>query len=296
MHGRLATRLAVAKSGIAPLGEEQGRLFDMANWGDDPRSTNSAVTTHEAGQSAPSSDMARPSRSTAGRRGFDAAKMVWRSQSPLLPKSARRPAAGVLAGCVLISLVIGLLVAHQSRANSLDRAVDSWIRSGLAGHGRTLFTIHHLGESVSIATMTLAVIIGCLIVRRINGALLALVSVPLAIVLIEVLKPLFHRTLDGFAVYPSGHTGSVFAVAAVVAVLLVDPARGKISKTARIAIVAAIVLVGCAVGVAMIGLNFHYFSDTIGGATVGVGTVLATAFLLDRLGQQMRRTTVPAGL
>jgi undecaprenyl-diphosphatase len=259
----------------------------MANWGDDPRLADSAVTTDDAGQSAPSSDMASPSRPGAGRRGFNAAKVAWSGQSPLLPRPARRPTAAVLAACVLITLVIGILVAHQSRADSLDRTVDSWIRSGLAGHGRTLFTIHHLGESVSIVILTLAVIIGCLAARRINGALLALISVPLAIVLIEVLKPLFHRTLDGFAVYPSGHTGSVFAVAAVVAVLLIDPARGKISTAARIAIVAVMFLVGCAVGVAMIGLNFHYFSDTIGGAAVGVGTVLATTFLLDRVGRFM---------
>jgi membrane-associated phospholipid phosphatase len=31
----------------------------------------------------------------------------------------------------------------------------------------------------------------------------------------------------------------------------------------------------------MIGLDFHYFTDTIGGAAVGIGVVLGTAFLLD---------------
>jgi membrane-associated phospholipid phosphatase len=41
------------------------------------------------------------------------------------------------------------------------------------------------------------------------------------------------------------------------------------------------VVVSCLVGMAMIGLDFHYFTDTIGGAAVGTGTVLGAAFLLD---------------
>ena len=44
---------------------------------------------------------------------------------------------------------------------------------------------------------------------------------------------------------------------------------------------AAAVLLACVVSTAMIALGFHYFTDTIAGAAVGAGTVVATALVLD---------------
>jgi membrane-associated phospholipid phosphatase len=43
----------------------------------------------------------------------------------------------------------------------------------------------------------------------------------------------------------------------------------------------------------MIGLGFHYFTDTIAGAAVGVGTVTLTALVLDLPGP--RRWLAAAG-
>ena len=44
---------------------------------------------------------------------------------------------------------------------------------------------------------------------------------------------------------------------------------------------AAAVVLACVVSTAMIALGFHYFTDTIAGAAVGAGTVVATALVLD---------------
>ena len=41
---------------------------------------------------------------------------------------------------------------------------------------------------------------------------------------------------------------------------------------------------------ALVAVHFHYFSDTIGGAAVGTGTVLATALGLDALTAWLART------
>ncbi len=45
-----------------------------------------------------------------------------------------------------------------------------------------------------------------------------------------------------------------------------------------------------AVAVAVIGLEFHYFTDTVGGAAVGIGTVLLTAIILDFLSSGLQRS------
>jgi undecaprenyl-diphosphatase len=198
-----------------------------------------------------------------------------------LSPAARRPAAITLAVCALIAIVIGALVWHTSGAGRIDRAVDSWIQDGLGSHLRALELVHDLGEPVQVTIITTVIAVSCLAARRLNGALLAVVSVPAAAALTEAAKHVVRHTLGGYPDYPSGHTTVVFAMAVSIAVLLVSPRSGRPPIAVRAAIVVIVGLAGCAVGVAMIGLNFHYFSDTIGGAAVGTGVVLAATFLLD---------------
>ena len=55
---------------------------------------------------------------------------------------------------------------------------------------------------------------------------------------------------------------------------------------------AALVVVACAVtalaAVGVIGLRWHYFTDTVGGVALGTGTVLTLAFLIDLVPDAMR--------
>ena len=102
--------------------------------------------------------------------------------------------------------------------------------------------------------------------------MLAAVAVPVAAGLAElVLKPLVGRTLMGALSFPSGTEARVFAVAAVFAVLMADPVRPRIPAAVRLAAAVAVLLAAVAVGVAMVALNQHYFTDTLGGAAVGTG-------------------------
>jgi undecaprenyl-diphosphatase len=130
--------------------------------------------------------------------------------------------------------------------------------------------------------LSAAIAIACLLTGRLNGAVLALLAVPVAVGLDErLLKPLFHRTYLGNLVYPSGHTTAMFAMAATVTVLLLVPPQPAKAKVLRIAIPAAACTLGCVVAVALIGLRWHYFTDTVAGAAVGIGTVCGLALILD---------------
>jgi len=40
-------------------------------------------------------------------------------------------------------------------------------------------------------------------------------------------------------------------------------------------------LTACAVALAVIGVNWHYFTDTLAGAAVGVGTVVGVSLAID---------------
>ena len=50
---------------------------------------------------------------------------------------------------------------------------------------------------------------------------------------------------------------------------------------ARAALVVAACAVTALVAVGVIGLRWHYFTDTVGGVALGTGTVLTLAFLID---------------
>lgn len=183
----------------------------------------------------------------------------------------------------MVVAALGAATAHQASGTAIDRSVDSWV-IGLNLSAHALSLLSQLGGVPAMMVMTAALALGCLAVHRPGGALLAIAGVLLASLLTEaVLKPLVHRTIgiDHFLTYPSGHTTGLFALSTALAVILLSTRSGRPRPAVRIAIVAVAVAVSCAVGFAMIGLDFHYFTDTIGGAAVGTGTVLGTAFLLD---------------
>ena len=207
---------------------------------------------------------------------------------PLLPAAARPWALLVAGCCAVITVVIGVLVAHQHRPVGIDHAIDEPIATTLGlHHHEALLRIVGLGSLVPAAVLTIVIVVGCLLAGRLNGAILGALAVPVADGLDEVvLKPLFHRADLGFLSYPSGHTTAVLALGSTVTVLLAVPAAGRAAGTARTtmrraAVPVAAALVGCVVAVALIGLRWHYFSDTVGGAAVAIGTVCALALLLD---------------
>jgi membrane-associated phospholipid phosphatase len=202
---------------------------------------------------------------------------------PLLAGSARPWAGALLACCAILVAVLGVLFAHQARADRFDDAVDSQVIAWLGGHRGVLLWLAAPGSLIPVGVLCVVIIAACLLTGRLNGAVLAAAAVPVAVGLDEVLlKPLVDRTYLGNVVYPSGHTAAVFTLAATVTVLLLNPPQPARAAGLRVLIPVAACALGVVVAVAVIGLQWHYFTDTVAGAAVAIGTVCGLALLLDR--------------
>jgi undecaprenyl-diphosphatase len=216
--------------------------------------------------------------------------------TPLLPDRARRPAAIAVACCAVVVGVLGAFAASRSSGNAVDRPVDSWLRHNLATHHHVVSDVANVGGGQIGIVLAAMLVLACLLARRINGALLTLVSALATAGLTEfVLKRLVHETINGSLTYPSGHTASVFALTATVGVLLLRPPRQRPGPWARALMMAILIIISCAVAAATIALNYHYFTDTIGGAALAVGVVLTAAFLLDATGLRRWLTVATPG-
>jgi membrane-associated phospholipid phosphatase len=203
---------------------------------------------------------------------------------PLIPDRARRAAVIVAACCAAVLAAGAIGAAGKSHGSSLDQSVDRWVTGHFGTHLNGMKQIADLGNPTPAIAIAVILILGCLVVRRVNGAILAPAAVLVANGLTElVLKPAVQETIGHPAVlsYPSGHTTSVFTLAAVVVVLLLDPPRTRLPGWLRLALAVVAVAIGCEVAVSLIGIHYHYFTDTVGGACVAIGVVLVLSLALD---------------
>jgi membrane-associated phospholipid phosphatase len=220
--------------------------------------------------------------SAAPSPGYRFGSLHLRYGRPLLGSAARLRAGALLACCAILVTVLGLLFAHQTTADRLDHAIDAPVIAWLGGHPGLAAWLAAPGSQLPAAGLSALIVVACLLAGRLNGAVLAAAAVPAAIGVNDGLcKPLVHRTYLGALSYPSGHTATIFALAATVAVLLYVPSRTAGARVPRIAIPAAFCVLGVVVAMGVIGLKWHYFTDTVAGAAVGIGTVCGLALLLD---------------
>jgi membrane-associated phospholipid phosphatase len=232
--------------------------------------------------------MAPAEQAAYGEAGLSAGAEV--QVRPLLPAAARpllpaaaRPLVWVLTACCAVTVAgLPVLFARHTGLDWLDQSADPRIQAMYRAHHDLLPWLARPGNGILVATLTVIIAVACLVTGRVNGAVLAAVAVPMAGLLTEhVLKPLVGRTTLGFLSYPSGHATGTFALAAVLAVLMLNPPGRALTPALRLIVPAAAVALACVVSTAMIGLGWHYLTDTIAGAAVGIGTVAATALVLD---------------
>ncbi len=224
----------------------------------------------------------------AWRRGWsrqpDAPRQASGWPAALLPGPFRLPAAALLAACVSVAVLLGVGFAGHRQPSWLDAAVDPHVKSALRPFPALLSFLAGTGDLIPVNLLALALVLACVATRRWSGAVLAAVGEPTASTLTEYgLKPLVHRTIDGALSLPSGHATGMFALAATCAVLLLDPPGRRVDAAVRLLLVCLALLLATAVAIAMVARGAHYFTDTVAGAAVGTGMVLAWALVLDRL-------------
>jgi membrane-associated phospholipid phosphatase len=202
----------------------------------------------------------------------------------LLPATASRPALLVAACCAVIVGLLPLTFGRPGHPNWVDRSVDHAVKAMYgSGQQHLLSWLALPGTFVPVAAAVVIIVAACLLTRRPGGAALAVISVPVTIALTDdVLKPLVHRTTLGFSSYPSGHAASTFAIAMVLAVVLLGPLGKTAPRPLRLLITVLGILIGCVTSSAVIALGWHYCTDVIAGTAIAVGTVLVIALLLDR--------------
>src|SRR6185437_13329789 len=117
------------------------------------------------------------------------------------------------------------------------------------------------GSPLPAGVLSAVIAVSCLLVGRLNAAVLAAIAVPAAEGLTDgLLKPLVDRLYYGNVVYPSGHTTAIFTLAATLTVLLLlSPSPADRHPARAVPVVAACGL-GLLVAMALIGLRWHYFT------------------------------------
>lgn len=200
----------------------------------------------------------------------------------LLPAAGRPVAVAIAVACGLVIAAQGVWIRHGMETGWLDTTVSAHLQASLGPHQLLLDVLVWPGEPVPAVAITAALVLACALRRRYRQAVLVAVSVPLAEALTElVLKPLIGGTSWGNP-YPSGHVTYVAALATVLIVLLARTGtRARPLLCTVLGLTALLIPAANAAGV--IGAGMHHFSDTVGGAAVGIGTVLVTALILDRL-------------
>jgi len=218
----------------------------------------------------------------------------------LLPGRLHRPAALLLAACVAVTAALGVAFAGHRGPDGLDSAVDRRIMNLLHYAPALVNRVAEIGDKGPATVLTVILVLACLAARRWSGAVLAAVAEPAASALTEyVLKPLVGRIDQGALSFPSGHATGMFALAGVCVVLLADPPRRRLPAAARASLAVLVLLLASAVAIAMVALGWHYLTDAVAGAAVGIGVVLACTLTLDLMASRARRAPAeqpdPAG-
>ncbi|WP_328416047.1 phosphatase PAP2 family protein [Streptomyces violaceus] len=216
-----------------------------------------------------------------------AATAAHRSAPAVLPPPLRLWLGLIAALAALVVVGLGVLYADHSEPGT----VDGWIQSPVDGVGppwRYLaLATDSLGEPAGAATLVVATVTGCLLLRRPRAAVLIVAGTGLAVGTTKLLKPLVGRTIhDGHLSYPSGHTAFLTALALVVALLATG--RLALGRTAgTLLVLAAALVAGAAMGWAQVALGAHYPTDTLGGWCTALAVVPATAWLVDRMADRL---------
>ncbi|MET7725007.1 phosphatase PAP2 family protein [Streptomyces mirabilis] len=209
--------------------------------------------------------------------------MTGRSAPAVLPPSLRGWLGPIAALAALVVVVLGVLYADDSKPGMADARISAALDGVGPPWRQVALALDFLGEPVGAAMLVVALVTGCLLLRRPRAAVLLVAGVGMSVGTATLLKSLVGRTIhDGSLSYPSGHTAFLTALALVVAL----PATGRLGlgRTAgTLLVLAAALVAGAAMGWAQVALGAHYPTDVLGGWCTALAVTPATAWLVDRM-------------
>jgi undecaprenyl-diphosphatase len=193
--------------------------------------------------------------------------------------------------CWVAAAVLGSRYVGQHQPSSLDAAIARAVHDVLVEHGMFARVLTGPTHPVVVYPVIALVVGVCVFHRWWDRAVLAVAAPGLCVLLTElVFKPVIGRTDNGVLSYPSGHTVSAVSTLAVAALVISVEWRASL----RWAVQGLLVLVWFAFSIGLVGMDYHYFTDAIGGFLVALGVVLPLALLTDQVSARLaRRATAP---
>ncbi|WP_421107667.1 phosphatase PAP2 family protein [Streptomyces sp. NEAU-S77] len=222
--------------------------------------------------------------------------MTGRSAPAVLPPSLRAWLGLIAALAALVVVVLGVLYADGNEPGMVDARIAVAVDGVGPPWRHVALATDFLGEPGGAATLVVATVTGCLLLRRPRAAVLVVIGAGMSVGTATLLKHLVGRTIhgDGNLSYPSGHTAFATALALVVALLATG--RLGLGRTAGTSLVFAAALVaGAAMGWAQVALGAHYPTDVLGGWCTALAVIPATAWLVDRTADQLIDRMADAG-
>jgi len=199
----------------------------------------------------------------------------------LLTQRARWWAAGLAVTLGAFVIAMAVAFAGDRTATHFDLRVMLHLYSWYPDRRTLASRVADIGGSAAVAGVTLVLVVVLYATQRYRAAVLAVLGPLVATGITEwVLKPAVDRRVLGYVTYPSGHATGAFAMATVIAVVLLG-AGDRSRRTARVLATIVVFGIACLVAVSLVVAAYHVPTDTLGGAGVGISTVLALAVGID---------------
>ncbi|MGI5452731.1 phosphatase PAP2 family protein [Streptomyces sp. CA-249302] len=214
-----------------------------------------------------------------------------RPDHSVLPRSLATWLGSIAVLAALVVGLIGSLYAGHSKPGRVDRWFVEPTDDSVRGPWRRVaLTLDFLGEPAGSVLVMVAVVTGCLLLRRPRAAVLFVLGVAVTVGTATLLKHLVGRTIHGPGnlSYPSGHT-AFFTSLALVGALLATGRLGLGRAAGMSLVLAAALVAGAAMGWAQVSLGAHYPTDALGGWCTALALIPATAWLVDRTADARRR-------
>lgn len=179
----------------------------------------------------------------------------------------------VIFCAVLFSLLL-TLVWHVRGPITIDNAVGG----RALGYSWAWHRIAFLGSPPFVFTALLALATIAYAWRDNVGVVVCIIGPALAGLCELIAKQIVDRKLGSVLSYPSGHVtlAAALATAAVLVAYRTGGARAAVAATAPSAVLAVLV------SVAVVRLGWHYPTDALGGAALGVAAVAGVAAAVGR--------------